>query len=185
MNRPSVQKNTGVQGEDSISLDRIKSFIIIAIQCFIMAISLKKSNANPTSTTLSTQQNQNTHRSNKYFYFTICVLSIMFTLIVFFHQLNSSYAILDYIDAYGKVPEKSSMSDVLGNDGGDKMQPSLVKKPSSDFTVKAVSILGERNSGTNWIYEYVILQRFLFPVTLHIFNMLIMLFSIVIFSKVT
>lgn len=147
-----------------------------------MVISSKKSNADPTTTTLSIQEYQNAHRSNRYFYFTICVLSIIFSLIVFFFQLKSSYAILDYIDTYGNVPEENNMFDVHGNDGGDETQQSYIKNTSSDYKLKAVSILGERNSGTNWIYEYVI-YNISFLVTFLIFIMLMLIFSIVMFSK--
>ena len=74
------------------------------------------------------------------------------------------------------------MFDVHGNDGGDETQQSYIKNTSSDYKLKAVSILGERNSGTNWIYEYVI-YNISFLVTFLIFNMLMLIFSIVMFSK--
>lgn len=47
------------------------------------------------------------------------------------------------IEAYGKSPKAEDNSSILD----------ASRKNSNDHRVKAVSILGERNSGTTWIYE--------------------------------
>lgn len=75
----------------------------------------------------------------------LCTLSLILTIYVVSEQIGYTQFYMKYIDTYGKAPkpeDNRTNLDSSANDSGINSQ-----------RIKSISILGERNSGTTWIYE--------------------------------
>lgn len=69
----------------------------------------------------------------------VCTVSFILAIYIISEQTDNTNIYMKYIETYGKFPKaKEEENDT-----------------SEQKTIKAVSILGERNSGTTWMYEWV------------------------------
>jgi hypothetical protein len=66
-------------------------------------------------------------------------------------QIDDTELYMEYIKEYGKAA-KTNDRDELANASGNRKNNGS-KDGNNDYSVKAISILGERNSGTTWMYE--------------------------------
>ncbi len=108
---------------------------------------------------MSNLQHRTNQRPNLIIFVTICVLSLLLGLFIFVHQIKDINIYSDYLNTYGKAPPNVFRSGSIGQDlvtNKDENDSDSFGSTSSlkiEHKVKAVSILGERNSGTNWIHE--------------------------------
>jgi hypothetical protein len=68
-------------------------------------------------------------------------------------QIDDTELYMEYIKEYGKAA-KTNDRDELANASGNRKNNGS-KDGNNDYSVKAISILGERNSGTTWMYEHL------------------------------
>lgn len=106
------------------------------------------------------------HRSNVLFCVTICTLCLIVSAFLFFDQIEKTKIYFKYIDTYGKVPDSEDLFFANSQNKNNLYSQTDINTTTTsqeinllneeEYKVNAVSILGERNSGTNWIYEYVL-----------------------------
>lgn len=75
----------------------------------------------------------------------LCILSFIVAIFVVSEQISITQFCMKYIETYGNDPKSG--------DNHSKLDSS--DKESNHQRVKSISILGERNSGTTWIYEHL------------------------------
>ena len=87
-------------------------------------------------------------QQRSYLWFTlIYTLSFVVAAYVIFRQSEEIQFYTTYIEEHGKQDEPNNA------DKSKLEHRDNVRKSSNDRKVMAISILGERNSGTTWMYE--------------------------------
>lgn len=97
-----------------------------------MATSPKKKSTNPKQ------------KKHQYlFLMLLCILSFIVTIYVISEQISIAQTYVKYIESYRNVSKPEDNRTEINSKNSER----------SEKRVKSISILGERNSGTTWIYE--------------------------------
>lgn len=82
----------------------------------------------------------------------VCALSLIVAIFIVAEQTGNTQIYSTYIEAYGYVKPKDGKISIRDSEYNG-MNHDNESNSEKKFAIKAVSILGERNSGTTWMYE--------------------------------
>ncbi len=83
----------------------------------------------------------------------VCALSLILAIFILAEQTGNTKIYSKYIEAYGYAKPKDGKSDSVSDSKYSSSKNDSESNSEKKFAIKAVSILGERNSGTTWMYE--------------------------------